>query len=122
MKSFRVFIHELEELVVDCLRQSENMGWHHLPEDTVEFQHYLRLGTWAVELTQRRIRFDYIHEGKATRSSARQLQAWAASRDSMVGHNYRLHLGSGGAEHPDPTGRTLGESGHGDDDSGENVG
>ena len=60
MRSYRSFIHDMAEQLVAAVADAENQGWHHQGEGTPLFQHYLRLCTWADELTTRRAWYDYI--------------------------------------------------------------
>ena len=58
MKSYRRFLMDLHEELVRAILEAEDQEWHHWGELTVEFQHYVRLNTWAKELSERRQHLD----------------------------------------------------------------
>jgi len=116
LKSFSEFIHELEELLHDTVLQAENQQWHHLPVESPEFQHYLRLMTWLEEVVERRRRYDYIKGGRPTRRSWRELQAWRTETDRLGRHPVQLQSDLGGDGQPNIAGGALSEGGHGTDD------
>ena len=119
MRSYSTFIRKLEDEMVEAVRQVENLEWHHLPERTDEYQHYVRLLTWATEVSERRVRFDYIKAGRATRRSQREVNAWVAEANRVGGHPAELHAGGRSAVDTDPSGGALGQGRHGNHDGGE---
>ena len=70
MKNYRTFLTELLEELQDAVRVSENAGWHHQKESSEEYQCYVRLVTWALELVERRTIYD----------NARTRRAWKTLR------------------------------------------
>ena len=83
MKSYRRFIGELEETLVEAVAWAENLGWHHLTHDTELFRHYLRLVTWAEEVSLRRQWFDYYTTTRRPKASRRKNVAELAAQDGL---------------------------------------
>ena len=59
LKAYRRFLEDMILEVSAALAEAENLGWHHKLESP-EGLHYLRLGTWAVELEKRMAWYDHI--------------------------------------------------------------
>ncbi len=116
MLTFRAFLQGLEDLLDQSVLEAENNEWHHLPVESPQFQHYLRLMTWLEELIERGRHFDNIKAGKQTRRSWRELQAWAAERDRLGRHALHLHSGERSSGHQDALGGAERPSGYGNDD------
>ena len=116
MQSFRKFIRGLEDILVDAVRQAELQEWHHLPTESEQFQHYLRLCTWAEEVAGRRARYDAIKA--AGRESRATKTAWFESQaDRLGGHAPTVHPSIGSPDDTDAAWRALGQGGHREDDS-----
>ncbi len=116
MLAFRAFLRGLEEVLEQSVVEAENCQWHHLPVESPQFQHYLRLMTWLEEVIDRGKHFDNIKAGKQTRRSWRELQAWSAERDRLGRHDIQLHAGERSPGHQDALGGVECEGGYGDYD------
>ena len=60
IKSYRTFLLELGQELLEALRDCENYGWHHSEASTPEWQHYNRLFTWLDELSERASYYDHV--------------------------------------------------------------
>ena len=58
LQKYRVFLMELHDGLVAAMAECENLEWHHLPNDTPEFVHYLQLVKWATEVMVRKEWYD----------------------------------------------------------------
>ncbi len=119
MRTFSAFIHELEEELFDMVRVVEGLGWHHLPTESPEFLHYLRLLTWVEEVAARRQRYDYIKGGRQTRRSWRELQAFCKESNRVGGHPVLNNPDERSSGQPDALGRAVSEGGYGEDDTNQ---
>ena len=54
MKSYRSFLRDLEEELLECMRRAEALEWHHEPLGSDLNMHYTRLCTWYAEVHERR--------------------------------------------------------------------
>ncbi len=120
MRPFRSYLHEMEDLLQECVRQAEAQEWHHLPVESPEFQHYLRLCTFAQEATERRQRFESIKEGRFTRRAWRQFAARAEEAHRLERYPNRPHLDVGVADSDNVVGGDRSsQGGHGTLDLGQ---
>ena len=60
MKSYRRFLEDLTDKLVDAIANAENDGWHHLPAKDERMQHYLRMITWLAILDERKSHYDAV--------------------------------------------------------------
>ena len=114
MQGYRSFLYGLLDTLVECVREAENMGWHHLPDGHPSWMHYLRLLTAAQGVHERIVRYDAIKARSQPTGRWTGIQA-PASQDAMVGYANQLHLDAERAVHPELTGERGGSGRAGDD-------
>ena len=80
MMSYKAFLDHMQEQLIDCLADGENLSWHHLPEGDPRFQLMLRLSTWLNELEWRRVRFGNTHKAIRQRNTEQGRLPWTEDR------------------------------------------
>jgi len=55
-----------QELLQESIRAAENCGWHHLPDGTVEGDHYMRLVRMEESINAQRARIPIIAQDTRT--------------------------------------------------------
>jgi len=58
MGNYAAWIRKTEEELQEALEASEEAGWHHMADGTVEARTYARIHTWLSEVEMRRERLD----------------------------------------------------------------
>ena len=53
VKTYEVFLKQLQEALREAIADAENMEWHHMDEGAGPWTHYNRLLGWEEEVTRR---------------------------------------------------------------------
>ena len=94
MRSYEEFLDKLLDDLVKALAEGENREWHHLPPGDPRYQIYLRLSTWAVEVSERNDR--YANSRKAVAKRIRAAGRTTEKEDAMGRHNLELYASDRG--------------------------
>ena len=97
VRPYAVFLKDLHEELQQAVADLENLGFHHSRPETSEFQHYLRVCTWADEVALRRYRFG---TAKAKKQQFRALPFGPTPPEALAGQADQRHLDAGdGSRH-----------------------
>ena len=77
--NFRRSLDTLEEVLVEAIREAEQLEMHHQPEGSLEWHHYLRLLTAVDWVSQRRTAYD---NAKSRATQVRGAQ-WYSTQDDV---------------------------------------
>jgi len=93
MRSYRNFLWNLGDQLMEAIRQAEEEEWHHLDLDDARYLCYNRLVTWMVEVGERAQHYVNV-KGQKPRRHEVALPGWSSTSEGMDRHKPEL-LGGG---------------------------